>query len=96
MPDVAVVIGLPNGAATFTISPVGGDTATIPGARKFLIGPPVNGDPTMIGRFEVQVQSADAGETANTYRWVGDEPFNAAAPTSYSYFGDTFISLGGI
>lgn len=96
MSDVAVVLGLGLGQATFTVTPTGGDTATIPGARRWLLGPPVNGAPGMCGHFELQLQSTDAGQTANTYRWIRDQAYNASAPTAYTYFGNGFVPLGGI
>lgn len=96
MPDVCVILGLPNGAASFTVAPTGGDTATKPGSRQRLIGPPTDGGPNNVGHFDLQVASTDAGHTANTYRWVRNAAFNSAAPTAYLYASNGFIAIGGL
>lgn len=93
MPDVAVMLGVP---ATFTVTPTGGDTVTIPDARRFCYGPPINGAQKQASLWELQVPSTDAGQTANTYRWLDDVPYNTSSPTSYIYFGNKFRSIGGI
>lgn len=95
MPDQAVLLGLPFGQASFTVAPVAGDTVTRPDARKYVIGPPINGDPSMAAIYQIQTPSTDTGQTANTYAWNGDQ-YYSIAPTTWSYAGDTFIPLGGI
>lgn len=96
MPDVAVMIGLPMGQASFTVAPVAGDTVTRASAKGYVIGPPVNGAAKMAAQYILQLASTDTGQTANTYRWVADIQFNGAAPTTWSYVGDGFVSLGGV
>ena len=97
MPDVAVMVGLPLGQASFTVTPTGGDTVTLAGTRRWVYGPPPSGNPGMNGIFELQIPSTDTGQTANTYRWVGEiEASASAALTSYTYAGNTFTSIGGI
>jgi hypothetical protein len=96
MPDVAVILGVPFGQATFTCAPTGGDTVTIPGSRRWLYGPAQFGNPSCNGQFELQVPSTDTGQTANTYRWIGDVPASGSALTAFTYAGNTFKSLGGI
>ncbi len=95
MPDVAVFL-VPKGAASYTIAAAGGDTVTKPGSRQYVIGPPINGAASYAGFFQLQLPSTDAGHTANTYRWEQDIPNNAASPTSYVYFGNAFVSIGGL
>jgi hypothetical protein len=96
MPDVAVFLGLPFGQVSFSAVPVAGDTVTKPSARRYVVGPPVMGTPSYAAQYILQVPSTDAGQTANTYRYVADVPFGAAAPTTWSYFGNAFVSLGGL
>jgi hypothetical protein len=96
MPDVAVILGLPNGQASFTVQPNGGDTVTKPGSRRWIFGPSQTGVASYVALCQLQIPSTDAGQTANTYRYVGDQLFNGAAPTTWSYFGNAFVSLGGI
>ena len=95
MPDVAL-FNVPLGAATFTATPTGGDTVTKPSARRWCLGPPIKGASFSAGLFELQVPSTDTGQTANTYRWTEDVPYNAASPTAYTYFGNAFVSIGGL
>lgn len=95
MPDQASLTGLPFGQASFTVAPVAGDTVTKPGARRWVVGPPINGDPSMAAFYLLNVPSADTGQTANTYVWQGDS-YASIAPTTWSYSGDAFVSMGGI
>lgn len=96
MADVAVMLGLPGGLATFTVQPVAGDTVTIPGAKRFVIGPSIFGCASQASKYILQVPSTDAGQSANTYRWENDVPIGIAALTTHSYSGDCFVPLGGI
>ena len=95
MPDVAV-FRVPNGAATYSIAVDGGDTVTIPGSRRRVIGPPINGALNCAGHYALELPSTDAGQTANTYRWERDVNYYTSSPTSYVYAGNGFVPLGGL
>ena len=95
MPDVCVITGIV-GTTTFTVSPTGGDTVTIPDARQRLIGPPAVSAANKIGNYILAVASTDSGRTANTYRWTDDELYYTSSQTGYVYAGNAFRSLGGL
>ena len=96
MADAAVIL-FPDGKASVTnLDPANRSTSTQVGAKKWISGPPLYAAPNMISICEVQVASTDTGQTANTYRWVADLPNNASSPTTWNYFGNAFVSIGGI
>jgi hypothetical protein len=56
--------------------------------RGYVVGPPTNGSPNMIGRWGIQTwgtQTTTNSVTAATYGFIENAPYYTIAPTSYSY-----------
>lgn len=92
--------GVSGSALTWTpplpFAPADSDIVRSNHPRRFLVGPPLRGAGNTAALCILQLPSTDAGQTANTYRWDADIPWNATSPTAFSYVGDAFVSLGGI
>lgn len=77
-------------------APADSDIVRVNHHRKYLVGVPMLGASSTVGIHILQLPSADAGQTANTYRWIEDLPFNATSPTVFNYAGEGFVSIGGL
>lgn len=90
----AIVMLLADGKATFTKDPANSGTVTAnTKKRAYVVGPPMNGNPSQQSRWILQAvgtQTDSNSMTAATYRHIRDEGHpTAVAPTDYNY-----VSLG--
>ena len=65
-----------------------GTTPATAERRGYILGPPTNGSPNMVGRWGVQTwgtQTNSNSATAATYGFIENAPYYTVAPTSYNY-----------
>jgi len=86
----SITLKQPRGMADRTgLDPANSGTiGTQAGRRRYVEGPPTDGQAFGIGRWEVQqygTQTDANSLTAATYNWLGDFPNPTTSPTAFNY-----------
>lgn len=85
----SITLTMDRGMANKTgLDPSNSTVAATSRKRGYVVGPPTNGSPNMIGRWQVQTwgtQTSTASVSAATYAFLENVPYYTIAPTSYSY-----------
>lgn len=86
----SITLLMPNGKASRTaLDPANSGTiGSAAGVRRYVEGPPTDGQTNGIGRWEIRgygTQTDTNSLTAATYQHVGDFANNTTSPTTFSY-----------